>query len=63
MSLGNVSYSRVNEDYFRQAIYFLRRASDTPGFPLPAHLQRQVLPFLGLLEPKRDFLTDLKVPR
>jgi hypothetical protein len=41
MSLGNVSYARVNEDYFRQAIHFLRRASDTPGFPLPSHLQRQ----------------------
>ena len=38
MSLGNVTYTRVNEDYFRQAIYYLRRASNTPGYPLPAAL-------------------------
>jgi hypothetical protein len=40
MSLGNVSYARTNTDYFKQAIMYLRRASDIPGFPLPAHLQR-----------------------
>ncbi|KAF2436514.1 hypothetical protein EJ08DRAFT_655504 [Tothia fuscella] len=40
MSLGNVSYSGVNEEYFRQAILYLRRASDVSGFPLPSHLQR-----------------------
>lgn len=40
MSLGNVSYTRINTDYFRQAIMYLRRASRIPGFPLPAHLQR-----------------------
>lgn len=40
MSLGNVSYSRMNEDYFRQAIDYLRMASDTAGFPLPSHLQK-----------------------
>jgi hypothetical protein len=42
MSLGNVSYSRMNEEYFRQAIYCLRTASDIAGFPLPSHLQRYV---------------------
>jgi len=42
MSLGNVSYSSTNTDYFRQAILYLRRASVIPGFPLPSHLQRYV---------------------
>ena len=40
MSLGNVSYSRINEDYFRQALHYLRQASNVAGYPLPAHLRR-----------------------
>lgn len=40
MSIGNVSHSRVNRDYFCQAIQYLRIASQIPGFPLPTHLQK-----------------------
>lgn len=42
MSAGNVSSGRANMDYFRQAVHLLRRASATPGFSLPVHLQRYV---------------------
>ncbi|OCK75798.1 hypothetical protein K432DRAFT_396965 [Lepidopterella palustris CBS 459.81] len=40
MSLGNVSYTRVNERYFRQALTYLRLASGQHGYNLPAHLQQ-----------------------
>ncbi|KAF2753183.1 hypothetical protein EJ05DRAFT_480546 [Pseudovirgaria hyperparasitica] len=40
MSLGNVSYSRTNEQYFRRAIHYLRMATAMPTFNLPAHLQQ-----------------------
>jgi hypothetical protein len=42
MSLGNVSSTRDGERLFRQAVLYLRQASDIPGYPLPAHLQRHV---------------------
>ena len=45
MSLGNVSYSCVNERYFRQALIYLRRASQLPGYSLSPYLQKCVLSF------------------
>ncbi|KAF1986210.1 hypothetical protein K402DRAFT_92523 [Aulographum hederae CBS 113979] len=39
MSLGNVSYARSNERYFRQALSYLRTAQAIAGFSLPPHLQ------------------------
>lgn len=40
MSLGNVSYARTNEAYFRQALRYLRSTGRVPGYDLPLHLQR-----------------------
>lgn len=40
MSLGNVSYSRVGEGIFENAVLFLRAASQIPGYSLPRHLRR-----------------------
>jgi hypothetical protein len=40
MSLGNVSYSPANERLFRQALIYLRRASQIPGYSLTPYLQR-----------------------
>ena len=40
MSLGNVSYSHSNEQYFQQAIRFLQTASRVMGFQLSPYLQR-----------------------
>jgi tetratricopeptide (TPR) repeat protein len=40
MSLGNVSYSHQNEQYFQRAIRYLRRAAQIPGFRLSSYLQR-----------------------
>ena len=40
MSLGNVSYTRTNEAYFRQALTYLRSTTVIPGYELPIHLQR-----------------------
>jgi hypothetical protein len=40
MSLGNVSYSHQNEQYFHRAIRYLRRASQIPGYRLSPYLQR-----------------------
>lgn len=39
MSLGNVSYSYVNEQYFRQALMYLQRASEIPGYALSPYLR------------------------
>jgi len=39
MSLGNVSYSSVNERYFRQALLYLRRATQISGYTLSPYLQ------------------------
>ncbi|KAK5451593.1 hypothetical protein LTS15_007853 [Exophiala xenobiotica] len=39
-NLGNVSYSRDNEQYFHRAIRYLRRATQVPGFRLSPYLQR-----------------------
>jgi hypothetical protein len=44
MSLGNVSYSYVNERYFRQALVYLRRASQLPGYTLSQYLQQYAPP-------------------
>ncbi|KAF2187838.1 hypothetical protein K469DRAFT_568615 [Zopfia rhizophila CBS 207.26] len=40
MSLGNVSSIRVNEQYFHEALAYLRAAGEIPGYGLPAHLQQ-----------------------
>lgn len=40
MSLGNVSYSHHNEQYFQQAVIWLRTASQIPNFQLSPYLQR-----------------------
>lgn len=40
MSLGNVSYSHQNEQYFHRAIRYLRQASQISGFRLSPYLQR-----------------------
>lgn len=40
MSLGNVSYPRTNTRYFREALLYLRRAAELPGYRLPAWLQQ-----------------------
>ena len=40
MNLGNVSYTRVNETYFRQAITYLRQATAIEGYVLSAYLQQ-----------------------
>lgn len=42
MSLGNVSSTRVNGDYFHQALVFLQKASEMPGYAMPVHLQQYV---------------------
>lgn len=39
MSLGNVSSSKSNSQYFQQALEYLRSASVLPGYALPLHLQ------------------------
>lgn len=39
MSLGNVSYSNTNEQYFRRALAYLRTASQIEGFTLSTYLQ------------------------
>jgi hypothetical protein len=52
MSLGNVSYSYVNERYFRQALIYLRRASQLPNYTLSPYLQQCVPPLLKLLRSK-----------
>ena len=54
MSLGNVSYSYVNEQYFRQALLYLRRASEVPRYTLSPFLQRYVLFCCYLLKMKLD---------
>jgi hypothetical protein len=40
MSLGNVSYSHHNEQYFQQAVRYLRRASSIEGFEMSLYLRR-----------------------
>jgi len=50
MSLGNVSYSSVNEGYFRQALIFLRRASQIPGYTLSTHLHHYLDDYGRLLD-------------
>lgn len=43
MSLGNVSYSHQNEQYFQRAIRYLRTATRIPGYQLCPYLQRYVV--------------------
>ncbi|KIW25355.1 uncharacterized protein PV07_08540 [Cladophialophora immunda] len=50
MSLGNVSYSHQNEQYFHRAIRYLRRASQIPGFRLSAYLQSYLDDFGRLVD-------------
>jgi hypothetical protein len=40
MSLGNVSYTPSNEQYFRQALMYLHRASQIHGYTLSPYLRR-----------------------
>jgi hypothetical protein len=40
MSLGNVSASPRDEQYFTQAIRYLRRARAIPGYTLSIYLQQ-----------------------
>ncbi|KAK7725058.1 hypothetical protein SLS57_003971 [Botryosphaeria dothidea] len=40
MSLGNVSYSRNSQQYFNQALQYLRMTSSMAGYQLPEHLQQ-----------------------
>ena len=40
MNLGNVSYVRINERYFRQAITYLRQATVIEGYTLSTYLQQ-----------------------
>ncbi|KAI9813062.1 MAG: hypothetical protein M1827_004282 [Pycnora praestabilis] len=49
MSLGNVSYQNTNEQYFRQALQYLRRASDIPGYTLSQYLQQYLDDYSRLL--------------
>jgi hypothetical protein len=41
MSLGTVSYTPGNEQYFRQAVLYLRSASQLQGYTLSVSMQRQ----------------------
>ncbi|KAL2357713.1 hypothetical protein BJ546DRAFT_323740 [Cryomyces antarcticus] len=50
MSLGNVSYTRINEQYFHQAISYLRMATNVPGYSLSPHLQQYLDDYGRLME-------------
>ncbi|KAK7180745.1 hypothetical protein PSPO01_13187 [Paraphaeosphaeria sporulosa] len=50
MSLGNVSSPKVNGQYFRQALEYLRSASELPGYALPLHLQMYFEEYESLME-------------
>ncbi|KAF2234470.1 hypothetical protein EV356DRAFT_532782 [Viridothelium virens] len=50
MNLGNVSYARVNEGYFRQAVTYLRRAAAIEGYVLASYLQQYLDDFGRLVE-------------
>lgn len=43
ISLGNVSYSHHNEQYFQQAIRYLQQARTIPSYQLSPYLQRYVI--------------------
>ncbi|KAI9741109.1 MAG: hypothetical protein M1834_002822 [Cirrosporium novae-zelandiae] len=49
MSLGNVSYSSVNEHHFRQALDYLGRATRVPSYQLPSYLQHYLHEYGRLL--------------
>ena len=40
MSLGNVTAPPTDEQFFMQAIGYLRRAAATPGYTLSVYLQQ-----------------------
>ncbi|KAF2831789.1 hypothetical protein CC86DRAFT_402285 [Ophiobolus disseminans] len=50
MSMGNVTSSRVNDQYFQQAMAYLREAAELAEYTLPAHLE-QYLDEYGALYP------------
>jgi hypothetical protein len=54
MSLGNVTYSHHNEQYFHRAIRYLRRAHQMSGFRLSPYLQRYEIPFFSRARPSTD---------
>lgn len=49
ISLGNVSYSQTNEQYFQQAVRYLQSASRIPGYRLSPYLQSYLDDFGRLL--------------
>lgn len=49
MSLGNVSSSRVHQQYFHEALTYLRQATEIPSCNLPQHLQQYVERLLSQL--------------
>jgi hypothetical protein len=59
MSLGNVSYSHHNEQYFHRAIRYLRRASQIPDYHLSPYLQRCA----ACIDKKRSRLTYVQLSR
>jgi hypothetical protein len=40
MSIGNVTSSRVNDRYYRQAMAYLQAAAELPEYTLPKHLEQ-----------------------
>jgi hypothetical protein len=42
MSIGNVTSSRMNDRYYRQAMIYLREAAEMTEYSLPTHLAQWV---------------------
>jgi hypothetical protein len=42
MSMGNVTASKINDQYYQQAMIYLREASQTDSYSLPTHLEQWV---------------------
>jgi hypothetical protein len=39
MSMGNVTWSKINEPYYQQAMTYLREAAELQDYSLPSHLK------------------------
>ncbi|MCJ1374909.1 hypothetical protein MMC20_006142 [Loxospora ochrophaea] len=50
MSFGNVSRPQSNAEFYRQALQYLQRAAQIPGYNLEAHLQRYLDENMRLFE-------------
>ncbi|KAK5013890.1 hypothetical protein LTR60_003631 [Cryomyces antarcticus] len=61
MSLGNVSYTRINEQYFHQAISYLRMATNVPGYSLSPHLQQSVSLYVYVRGTGADYIADISM--